>query len=166
MKEKKQPPTVESLHSELREMELKVKQQKSDIAALSARLANNAGRLKLFERVVDSRYDVKLTEQMEKRQRETNAIIQRLMFKTTVVTEVCYYARNTDSLTDRQRLMTLAAAVFCFDADESFWSSESFDMDDKPGGKDGLSVSEWAQKCVKYYNASRLALVTRDKISA
>lgn len=171
MTKKQEVLTIDNLNAKLtKAMEVVAKMQKQ-LRGQAGTIANQSRRLKLFEKVVESRYDVAMTEQMEERQRATNTLIQQLLFKSTVVSEVCYHARNSDAMSDRQRAYTIAAAVFCLDAGDKFWGNQTLSNDDaqesvEEDNANELTVSQWATKCVKYYNASRLALVTQDKMRA
>ena len=116
----------------------KIRQEASDAAM-------EASRAVAFTKAIDQQSIV----EMQARHRDLSRMIQLLITKITVVTEVGFQARQQDNgLSDKQRVSVLAAAIFAMDQPEVWWE-----------GNSALSVSSWAKKCLDEHRAFMLATI-------
>lgn len=92
---------------------------------------------------------------MEARQSELTKAFQFVIEKMTVATEVSYYARHTKGISEARRYSIIAAAIWAMDRPESWWQ-----------GCSGLSVIQWAERCLDAYRSDKSAAIIIDELAA
>ena len=97
-------------------------------------------------------YDPTNMLEMEKRHSELSSRFQLLIEKITVVTEVGYFARRT-SMSDRERMVILAASINALDESDAWWKAGA-----------ALSTKQWVKRVVAAYRDKKLLQITNDEI--
>lgn len=126
------------------EVSLRLTVVEKEVEAISRRIACIEEKLKAV--------DPATFQEMEERGGYLSSRLRLLIDKTTVLTEVAFHARHGKGVKFRASL--LAAAIWAFDRDDSWWKAAYYD----------LSVAEWAKRCLDDYRADKLLHFTKDKI--